>query len=184
MKINHLFTFILLFAFICCNAQKKVFDIGIEAQIYPTGYIPGFYAEKSFSQRDLGTVRFGYQIIDHRDQGKHDSEKGSGYGGTLGYKHYFKKYFVGPSLSLRTDFWANKLDWTTNLEAGGEIKGKTDILVLQPTLEFGWAFAIGDNFALTPTVAYGFEKNIKTKGEPTGEGAIMLAGLKAAYRIW
>ncbi len=158
-------------------------DFGLEVQVYPTGYIPGLRFEKSFTQRDLATVRAGYQIIDHRDQGLHDSEKGSGFGGTLGYKHYFRKYFEGPNLSARTDFWANKIDWVTKLETGETTKGTSNILVLQPTIEFGWGFTVGDYIVLTPTAAFGFEINVKTKGEETGEGSIMLAGLTATYRI-
>ncbi|MBK9015010.1 MAG: hypothetical protein IPM82_13565 [Saprospiraceae bacterium] len=177
------FTIILLLSAAIGFGQNRVMDIGLEVQVYPTGYIPGFRVEKSFTKRDLGSVRVGYQIIDHRDQGLHDDETGSGFGGSLGYKHYFNRYFTGPSLGLRTDVWANKIDWVTKLEMGGESKGSSDILVVQPTVEFGWAFTLGENLVLTPAAAFGFEINVKTTGEDTGEGAILLAGLTAAYRI-
>lgn len=177
----------LTFAFICLYTltfgQNRVMDIGIEFQAYPTGFIPGFRFEKSFSKRDLYTVRLGYKIIDHRDNGEHDSEKGSGFGGTVGYKHYFDRYFSGPSLGLRTDIWLNSLDWESKDENGSLRKGSSDITVVQPTAEFGWGFLLGENMVITPTLSFGFEINVKTKGEETGEGAIMLAGVTAAYRI-
>lgn len=184
MKTQLQLTFFLLLAATISFAQKKVLDIGAEFQIYPTGYIPGVRAEKSFSKNDVATARFGYQIIDHRDQGKHDDETGVGYGGSIGYKHYFWRYFRGPSLSIRSDFWVNKIEWVTINGPNDLTTGNTGIFVVQPTAEFGWTFTIGEHFVLTPTVAMGFEKNVKTKGEPTGEGMIMLGGIIAMYRIW
>jgi hypothetical protein len=56
-------------------------------------------------------------------------------------------------------------------------------LVLQPTLEAGWGFVVGEKIVFTPTVAFGFEINVKTEGEPTGEGAIVLLGINLAYRL-
>jgi len=183
MKFKRYFTIILLFTVAACFGQNKVMDIGLEVQAYPTGFIPGFRVEKSFTKKDLVGVRVGYQIIDHGDNGEHDDETGSGYGGSIGLKHYFNRYFTGPSLGLRTDLWVNKIDWVTKLETGGETKGSTDLIVVQPTIEFGWAFTMGEYLVLTPAAAFGFEINAKTKGEGTGQGAIFLAGLMVAYRI-
>lgn len=162
--------------------QNKVTDIGFEIQVYPTGIIPGIRAEKSIHKHGVGSIRLGYQIMDHQDFGIHDDEKGSGYGLTVGYKHYFQKYFTGLHLSLRTDAWYNTLDWKDNTDAG-LVKGVTKILVLQPTVELGWTFPLSDNFMLVPAFAAGFEKNVYTEGEPTGEGLILLVGVTAAYRL-
>lgn len=182
MKNN--FCFILAFLLLgsLANGQNKVTDIGLELQVYPTGIIPGIRAEKSLNKHGVGSVRLGYQIIDHQDMGLHDSEKGTGFGVTLGYKHYFQKYFTGLHLALRTDAWYNTLDWETETDAG-KLEGTTDILVLQPTIELGWTFSLSDNIVLTPALAAGFEKNVYTKGEPTGEGLILLAGVTASYRL-
>ena len=180
LKIN--FTIFLL-ALACFSfGQNRVMDFGLEIQVYPTGLIPGLRFEKSFTKRDLYTARIGYQIIDHGSKGEHDSEKGSGFGGTLGYKHYFTKYFVGPSLGARTDYWRNSIDWETQTDTGVRA-GNSEVQVIQPTVEFGWGFSIGENFVITPSAAFGFEINIKTVGEGTGEGLIMLAGVTAAYRF-
>ncbi len=182
MKNNLRFTFALLFIASFAFAQKRVTDIGLEAQVYPTGIIAGIRAEKSINKHDVGSVRLGYQFINHGDQGLHDDEKGSGYGVTIGYKHYFERYFSGLTLALRTDFWYNTIDWETNTDAG-IVKGVSKIMVLQPTVELGWAFAFGENLVLTPAIAAGFEKNISTDGEDTGEGLILLVGVTAAYRL-
>ena len=152
-------------------------------QAYPTGIIPGLRFEKSFNKRDLWSVRVGSQIFDHGDKGEHDSEKGFGWGGTAGYKHYFNRYFIGPSLAARIDLWRNSVDWETKDDLGGIRKGNSEIRVIQPTVEFGWAFLVGENMVVTPTAAFGFEINVTTVGEKTGEGLILLVGLNAAYRI-
>lgn len=182
MKNKLSFTFFLLCVGALAFGQKRVVDFGLEVQVYPTGVIPGVRFEKSFSKRDLVTARLGYQIIDHRDQGEHDDETGSGYGGSAGYKHYFNRFFNGPSIGVRADFWSNKIDWESKTDTGTRT-GTSEILVVQPTAEIGWGLLLGENMVLTPALAFGFEINVKTDGEETGEGAILLAGLTAAYRF-
>ncbi len=182
MKNNLNFTLALLFLSTFAFGQNRVTDFGLEVQVYPTGIIPGIRAEKSINKHDAVTARLGYQIINHRDLGLHDDEKGSGFGASIGYKHYFQRYFDGLSLGIRLDGWYNSIDWITETDAG-DIKGNSKIIVLQPTTELGWTFVLGDNFVLTPAIAAGFEKNIKTDGEETGEGLILLVGVTAAYRL-
>ncbi len=182
MKNKIRFTLAALLFALMAFGQNKVTDIGLELQVYPTGIIPGIRAERSVNHHDVASMRVGYQIIDHKDFGVHGSEKGSGFGLTVGYKRYFQKYFTGLTLALRTDAWYNTIDWEDETDTGA-VKGTTEILVLQPTVELGWAFSLSDNFVVTPAIAAGFEKNVYTKGEPTGEGLILLAGITAAYRL-
>lgn len=178
------FTFILLFYAGICLGQQRVTDIGLEFQAYPTGLIPGLHLEHGFSAKKVGTLRLGYQIIDHGSRGKHSVETGNGFGGSIGLKHYLKDDFKWLSFGIRTDIWANKIDWLTILDKQpAEIKGTTHILVLQLTVEAGWGFIFWEKIVFTPTVAFGFEINVKTEGEPTGEGAIVLLGVNLAYRI-
>ncbi len=178
--ISNLFIFLFL-PTLSCFGQKRAMDYGIEFQAYPTGLIPGLRFEKSFSQRDLYTARLGYQIIDHRNLGEHNKETGYGWGGTVGYKHYFGKYFRGANLGVRTDLWRNSIDWESQLD-GSVIKGNSSIRVVQPTIEFGWALLFGENTVFTPTAAFGFEINVRTVGEKTGEGPVILAGFTLVHR--
>ena len=182
MKNKLYFTLTLLAIAVSAFAQNSIIDVGLEVQAYPTGIISGVRFEKSLNKRDLWTVRLGYQLINHGNQGKHDDEKGSGFGGTAGFKHYFERYFIGPNLGAREDFWRNNIDWTTNADTG-TIKGNSEIQVVQPTIEFGWGFLVGEDFVLTPAAAFGFEINVRTAGEETGEGAILLVGITGAYRL-
>ena len=58
-----------------------------------------------------------------------------------------------------------------------------DVTVLQPTIEAGYLYPLNNNFFITPTIAYGFEINIDTDGEDTGEGPILLLGLHVGRRF-
>jgi hypothetical protein len=42
---------------------------------------------------------------------------------------------------------------------------------------------MGDNWIFTPGIAFGVEINVKTEGEPVGEGAIILVGLMLGKRF-
>jgi len=160
-------------------------DLSFEFQAYPTGLIPGIRLERNFGQRNAAHLRLGYQLIDHRDLGKHSDETGSGYGLTLGYKRYFKDAHEGFSLGLKTDLWFNAIDWIEEpTSPSPPVRlGSTDIIVLQPTLEGGYLFTFGPSWVFTPSLAFGFEWNISTKGEPTGEGAIVLLGFSLGKRF-
>lgn len=177
--------FAILFCFACTGfAQTGPFDVNFEFQAYPAGLIPGLRLEKGFAQKNAASLRLGYQFIDHQDFGKHDDETGSGYGFTLGYKRYLKENFVGWFAGLRNDFWWNEIDWEDAVLGPAGLRiGTTDIFVVQPTVEAGYAFALGQNWVFSPALAFGFEVNVKTEGEPTGEGAIFLLGLNFGRRF-
>ncbi|MCR9290510.1 hypothetical protein OAF63_04415 [Saprospiraceae bacterium] len=157
-------------------------DFSFEFQAYPTGLIPGLRIEKAFKENYAFHLRLGYNWIRHQDFGEHEDERGDGYGFTLGYKRYFKEGHKGFFIGARNDFWFNELDWKDNIGTPGERSGTSKITVVQPTLETGYAF-MKNNLIFTPTVAFGFEFNVKTEGEPTGEGAVLLLGINVGYRI-
>ncbi len=58
----------------------------------------------------------------------------------------------------------------------------SNITVIQPTIELG--YLIKKEFShITPTIAFGYEWNVKTNGEPTGEGAILLLRIQIGKRF-
>ncbi len=157
-------------------------DITFEFQAYPTGLIPGLRIEKNFKEKYAAHLRIGYNWVRHRDLGEHKDERGDGYGFTLGYKRFFKEDYQGFFLGARNDFWWNEISWEDTDEQGTPTSGQTKITVVQPTLEAGFALLKG-NFLFTPTAAFGFEFNVKTEGEATGEGPILLLGFNLGLRI-
>ncbi len=184
MKIKLWFTCALACATLVCTAQNGVLDASFEFQAYPTGLIPGIRIEGGFAERHAAHLRLGYTWIRHGDAGKHDDERGKGFGLTLGYRYFFKpEGFRGFFLGARNDFWFNEIDWKNDVGQAGETSGTTEIIVVQPTVEAGWLFVFNEKWVLAPTLAFGYEVNVKTEGEPTGEGMIMLAGLSLGRRF-
>jgi len=191
IKITFMKKIYLLFAFFAvvnsAIAQEKggkFFEIGLEFQLYPTGYLAAIRGEIGLAPHHAVDFRVGYNGLDHGDNGVHNTEVGGGLGGSLGYRYYFnpahKKWFIG----ARADLWNNDIDWSDPIPDSSEIiEGNSQVLVLQPTAIGGYRWEVSDHFAITGTVAFGAEINIITNGAQTGEGAIVLGGLNVTYRF-
>jgi hypothetical protein len=175
-------SFLIISSFSFC-VVAQVTDLSLELQAYPTGIISGIQFERSLGAHDAIHLRLGYQFIRHADQGVHEDERGDGYGFTIGYKRYFKEEYKDWFLSLRTDVWFNTLDWRDNIEEVNEVAGTSKITVLQPTLQLGFHQHLSKNMFLIPTVAFGYEVNVKTEGAAVGEGAILLLGFQLGKRF-
>ena len=152
--------------------------VGLEAQVYPTGFLLGVYGEFGFKSHHAATVRFGVNIFDHDDLGVQLDEEGHGPGGSLGYRYYFGENYTKLFLGARTDLWFNTVDWVN--EQG---TGTTEIVVVQPTALIGYQFFLNNRIAISPTLGLGGEINIRTQGEPTGQGAILLGGVNLGYKF-
>jgi len=157
-------------------------DVSFELQIYPTGIIPGLRLEKNFARKNAAHIRVGAQLINHWGFGVQEREWGYGYGTTFGYKRFFTENFKGYSLGVKCDLWQNFISWENNSDAPSKTSGKTKIYVIQPTMELGYTFLKNENLIITSTCAVGFEWNVKTEGQPTGEGAIILFGVLIGNR--
>ena len=164
-------------------AQEGILDIDFELQAYPTGIIPGIRIEKGFAQKNAIHLRLGYNWIRHRDLGVHEDERGDGFGFTLGYKRYLKAGFKGWFGGIRSDVWFNQLDWKDHIGLPNEQSGHTKITVVQPTAEAGYLFTLPNDWIIAPAIGFGYEVNVVTNGEPTGEGAILLLGFTLGKRF-
>lgn len=177
IPINQFFLVTLFFFISYHSLAQKNNNIGLEIQAYPTGIIPSIRYELYLKENNVLTMRLGYQFIRHRDLGKHDDERGTGAGFSLGYKKAISSHFF---IHLRNDLWWNHISWA-NLNP--DEMGTTRILVIQPTAGIEYSIEIGDGISLTPSVFVGMEWNAKTRGEPTGEGPIGLLGFLLAKKL-
>ena len=164
----------LLFVAIISQAQT---DLAFEFQIYPTGILPGISIDHSLSEKSVLYGRVGANLFDHRDLGVQEEEEGAGLGFSLGYKNYFKEGRAGWRWGIKNDIWRNTVDWNTGNESG-----ETKIWVVQPTGEISYVFRKTSYF-IAPSAALGFEWNVATDGEPTGEGAILLLGVQIGFEL-
>ena len=131
--------FLCLFSILSLHAQL---DVSFEFQAYPTGLIPGLRVEKGIGDHHALFLRAGYNWIRHRDLGVQDLEEGDGFGGTLGYRYYFKETQAGFFLGVKSDVWRSSVDWEEQDDAGMAIEsGTSEIIVVQPTAEAGFLWA-------------------------------------------
>ena len=178
--IKHICTaFLLCFSIILSAQNERFLDLGVEFQAYPTGILPGAKVALAIGESSSMHLRVGLNIFDHRDLGVQEEEIGDGFGFTLGYQYYFGENYSQWFLGIRSDIWWNTVDWMNDGQSG-----VTDITVIQPTLVGGYAFSFADDkLIFEPALGFGFEVNVVTEGEPTGEGAIGLIGFSLNYRI-
>ena len=168
------------------NSESHPFELGLELQAYPSGFIPGLRADCFLTKKDAVHLRLGLQFINHQDYGVQDNEKGNGFGATLGYRRHFGQKTQGIFAGARCDFWRNQIDWIDYDADGPEIleSGTSKVFVVQPTAELGYRFLLGaDRLRFAPALAFGYEINVKTQGAKTGEGAIFLLGFVFSYSI-
>jgi len=158
-------------------------EVGIELQVYPTGFIPGIHLEYEVSEQSSVQGRLGYNVVRHRDLGVHEEERGGGFGGTLGYRYYFKPQRKGWMLGARCDLWWNEVNWKDEIGLISEVSGTTNVTVLQPTAEVGYVLPLKNSFIFLPTLSLGAEINVNTKGAEVGQGAILLVGATLAKRF-
>jgi len=176
---KHLLTTLLLFISLQVHSQT---DIALELQIYPTGYIPGLSIDQHIGDKHVVYLRAAYNIFNHRDLGVQLNEEGIGHGFSLGYKRYLNNTQQGLRFGIKNDIWWNEVDWAGYNGAGSPVFGITNITVIQPTVEVDYVWDFG-NILIAPSVAFGVEWNVKTEGEPTGEGPILLVGFQLGKRI-
>ncbi|MCB0600814.1 MAG: hypothetical protein KDC28_06285 [Saprospiraceae bacterium] len=155
------------------------FHWGPEVQVYPTGVIPTIAIEHA-SFHDALNIRFGYNLVNHRDLGVQDDERGGGFGGSLAYFYFLKDYGRGLFVGGRADLWRNTIKWKDQVGTPQEVRGTSKIFVLQPTALAGFAWDFGP-VQFRPNVAFGAELNVKTEGREVGHGAILLVGVQVLF---
>ena len=156
------------------------FSISAEVEAYPAGFIGNIQLTRFSSRSHALTFHAGFNATDRRDWGEHDDETGQGAGIGLSWRYYFKEAPGGLHAGVRSDLWFLSIDWQQN--AG--TMGVTDITVLQPTAQLGYTYQpLQSRWIFDATVSLGAEINVKTAGEPVGEGAILLLGMSAGYRF-
>ena len=152
----------------------------LEWQVYPAGTIA--VVGHTFQPNDMteGRLFAGFNITNRRDWGVQDDESGHGYGGGVDINRALPalgdRWFVGG----RVDLWSMKINWRNDVLA---ITADSRILVFQPTARVVYRLRFPQESGLKTidmTASLGLEKNIATHGQPVGEGAILLIGLRLA----
>ncbi|HEX9509491.1 MAG TPA: hypothetical protein VF939_03345 [Puia sp.] len=177
--------FIMLTTFCCIstNAQQKTetshfskFQAGAEVQWYPAGWLIGPVANYLITPKHIINFRAAVNIINrHNWSGLNDDERGTGYGGSVGYR-----FLLNPSkstlfLGARVDLFNTRIKWKNDIGTPQQSSGSTATIVLQPSVESGyWIKLKKSKWNLLFAGGIGEEINIKTKGKEVGQGGLWL----------
>lgn len=154
---------------------RRVVSFGGEVQAYPAGVIAGAHVRHAIDDASAAHVRLAANVTDRGDFGEHDDETGSGFGFGTGYRRALNGGLdeEGWLWGVRADLWFLDIAW----EDPGPREGSSDIVVLQPTVEFGYGWTTESAGRVELVLGVGAEINVDTSGEDVGEGAIGLLGL-------
>ncbi|MBO6792982.1 MAG: hypothetical protein JJ895_03655 [Balneolaceae bacterium] len=164
--------------------------ISIESQAYPAGFINSLRIDYALTDQIQLFARGGVNETDRQNWGVKDNEEGNGTGFGAGVE-ISSSHIKNLSLILRSDLWFMDIDWT-NFDTvcpiappcfENRFDGTSKVTVLQPTLGVGYQIPLFGSFFLKPSVNIGYEINVYTRGEPVGEGAILLGGIQVGYEF-
>ena len=97
------------------KAQKKddfKNTLGLSAQVYPAGFIPTINYEHFLNGPSSLLFRFGGNFVDRQDfSDVNETEEGSGFGGTIGYRRHFSLTKGKLVAGLNFDIWNLNIDF-------------------------------------------------------------------------
>lgn len=182
-----------IFFILITNAQqtKQQFEttnklaLGAELQWYPAGWLIGPAIMYFHRPKHLFFGKLGINIANrHNWSGLNDDEKGTGFGGSFGYRYLFKAnantFFIG----TRGELYHTTIKWQNDLGLSTETKGSTRTIVYQPSIEIGYLLrSKNKQFIYTFSGGVGQEINIVTKGKAVGQGGMWLLQVSAFYKL-
>ncbi|NNF03859.1 MAG: hypothetical protein HKN17_05270 [Rhodothermales bacterium] len=159
---------------------------GIAAAGFQGGW-PGVRSSPDPGRIESGAW-LGYNVTRRRDWGEHDDERGGGFGGGAEVAWFPGDVSGGWFAGTRASVWRLRIDWRDDppTPLGPVRVGRTDVLVIQPTLRGGYRFRLAGTtdgshsrgVRLDVEAALGVEINTSVDGEDVGQGAILLIGMK------
>ena len=153
-------------------------DIGAQFQYHLYGTVTSLHAAFNSKIHHSILVQFSYNKANRKDNGEKDIETGSGWGGALGYRYYFRPHPHKLFLGVKADIFKMKIDWVD-----GIFTGQTRTWTLQPSLELGYTFVVNDQGFITPFIANGVQINVQTEGDKVGQGFVPIIGISAGFRL-
>ena len=161
-------------------AQVSRTWFGPSVRVYPAGIVTEGVIEVPLGRGSWNAVLSGgYNGARRGHFGRHDDERGGGPGLALGLDRRLGPPSSGWLIGVRLDWWWLGIDWT---DRSPERRGHTSVRVLQPTARVGYGWTVFRGRArLEGSVGLGAEINVRTDGEPVGQGAIGLVGVSLLW---
>lgn len=127
-----------------------------------------------------GRLFVGLNILSRGDRGIHDDESGQGLGGGVDINRVLPVLDGRLMAGGRVDLWSMKVNWR-NDTLGFTADSRT--LVFQPTARLIYRLRQDPESSLQTidlTLSGGTARNIATHGQPVGDGAVLLFGVRLA----
>ncbi len=149
-----------------------------EVQLYPAGVTA--VVGHTFFPNDLteGRLFAGVNITNRRNWGVQDDESGHGFGGGVDINRVLPVLNSRLLAGGRVDIWSMRINWRNDTLG---ITADSRILVFQPTARLLYRLRedpANSLHTIDLSLSLGAEVNIATHGQPVGEGAILLAGVR------
>jgi hypothetical protein len=159
----------------------KTHDIGAETQLNGDGIAFLLHLAMNSRIHHSLILQGGYNNVSSKNVSPTGQEKGSGWGGAIGYRYYTgiipKRFYIG----VRAGFWKMDIDWSNSL-----IKGTSKLNIFQPAVETGYTFLINEVFFITPSFMATQLIKLNTQGTEVqyGEGGLNLQpGISVGWRF-
>ena len=148
--------------------------LGAAIQIYPAGVIATVHKEVFYDYSTSLYFRLGGNFANRHDYSPYnDNEKGSGFGGSVGYRKHKTLKKGSLLIGANLDTWNMWIDWKNDIGETNQTQGTTYTLVLQPWLEGGYFTDFNNAHSqIGVTAGLGREINIVTAGKKVAAGWI------------
>lgn len=162
------------------EAGFRTTDVGATYQYSPDFNTYSLHLAFNAEEYHSFILKGNYARFGSRKTSNHTSESGSGWGGYLGYRYHFsvipKRTFIGLGAGIQS----MKVNWSTTL-----LEGRTNLLLLQPTLEAGYTLVINDYMYITPSVSGMLLTQLSSKGADVdfGGGFVPAASISMGWRF-
>jgi hypothetical protein len=166
-------------------AAVSKFQTGVEVQWYPAGWLIGPVANYFISPKHILNFRAAINIADrHNWSGLNDDERGTGYGGSVGYRYLFTPAKNSFLIGTRVDLFNTKIKWKNNIGTAQQTSGTTTTLVLQPSVELGYRIKLkNQKWNILFAGGIGEEINVRTKGRDVGQGSMWLLSISILHSL-
>ena len=165
-------TLLTITVFFCSTLTANSQDLGYNTKDIGLEYVwvkdnPGINLQMAFNAKIHHSIiaSVGYKQALRSIPNTNNSEKGKGFGGSVGYRYYFKVLPKGIYLGVRAHIWS------LNMYKSANVTGpKSNLIIGQPAAEFGYTALINDLAFITFYYSAGSQFQISAADDSYGYG--------------
>lgn len=174
-------------ALFCFNFTIQAQDLGYNTKDIGLEYVwvkdsPGINLQLAFNAKIHHSfiTSIGYKQAWKHIPNTNNNEKGKGFGGSLGYRYYFKIIPKGIYIGARAHVWSLSMYKTADNTAGN-----TNLTVAQPSAELGYTAVINDMAFISFYYSAGTQVQLSAEDKTYGygKGSVSAFGISGGIRF-